>query len=133
MNMEFLLVVYICFLVVFLVGLFVIRNLRIDRNDCQRRLSDAIIKILDMESKLKSEETRRGQMLEKFVPFVKDLPDPDTYHYLGQPIDYVSFGAEDITFMEVKTGKARLSKEQRRIKKQIEAGKVKFETFRMKE
>ena len=66
----------------------------------------------------KSSEVRTGQMVEKMLPFTKDFKhNPRQAQFLGNPIDYIVFGDECITFVEVKTGKARLSQTQQKIKK----------------
>jgi predicted Holliday junction resolvase-like endonuclease len=55
--------------------------------------------------------------------------------FLGSPVDYVSFCYETdtITFVEVKTGGAVLNDNQRKVKKMVENGRVKFVTVRLDE
>ena len=42
------------------------------------------------------------------------------------PIDYVSFGQDEITFIEVKSGNSQLSSKQRKIRDQVKNGKIKW-------
>ncbi len=59
----------------------------------------------------KNSEIRLGKIGENLAPFVKDWPwDPNKFRFLGNPIDGVQFNKDEIEFVEIKTGKARLSK-----------------------
>jgi predicted Holliday junction resolvase-like endonuclease len=83
-------------------------------------------------SQKKSSEVRLGQISEQLAPFINGFPyDPKKAHFLGNPIDYVVFDKDKIVFMEIKSGKARLTKGQKDIKDMIDAGKVVFETMRI--
>ena len=55
---------------------------------------------------------------------------PQNAHHMGSPIDYIVFNEDSIIFVEVKTGKARLTKKQNNIKRLVEEGKVGFKTVR---
>jgi len=84
-------------------------------------------------SQKKSSEVVTGQIAEKFVPFLKSFKhNPRQTQFLGMPIDLVVFGDEAVTFIEVKSGNARLNKNQQRIKKLILDKKVKWEEIRIK-
>jgi predicted Holliday junction resolvase-like endonuclease len=48
------------------------------------------------------------------------------------PIDYIHFGDDMITFIEVKSGNARLSHSQKRVQQQVLDNKIQFKTFRVK-
>jgi predicted Holliday junction resolvase-like endonuclease len=57
---------------------------------------------------------------------------------MAEPIDFISFDGlfandkvERITFIEAKTGKARMSPRQRSIEKAVKEGEVYFEEFRI--
>lgn len=83
-------------------------------------------------SQKKSSEVRLGQISEQLAPFIKGFGyDPKKAHFLGNPIDYVIFDDNKVVFMEIKSGKARLTKGQKDIKDMIDAGKVVFETMRI--
>lgn len=79
----------------------------------------------------KSVEVRTGFIMEKIAPFTEIFgEDPNRAHHMGNPIDYIVFNDDDIVFVEVKTGKARLTPKQNKIKKMVEEGKVSFKTVR---
>lgn len=98
-------------------------------NDCMRELTEDNKKIL---SQKKSSEVRVGQIAENLAPFLKDFKyDPKTCHFLGQPIDYIVYSEDEVVFIEVKSGGAKLSTKQRRIRDNIQNGRVRFEEFRV--
>lgn len=88
----------------------------------------------------------RGRALEQFVAFSEDSLSqfsPSDFRMLGSPIDVIIFdGASEITdgqekevtiyFCDVKTGKAKLTKVQRAIKKAIENKKIEWKTLEIK-
>ncbi len=91
----------------------------------------------------KSRSILRGKTTEQLVPlteeFLKEFV-PSDAKFLGSPIDYVIFsGAGSITdgeekdieiiFMDIKTGKARLTKVQRAIKKAVEEKRIRWKTL----
>ena len=74
-----------------------------------------------------------GHIAETLAPFLDQFEfEPEECSFLGQPIDYVSFGQEEITFIEVKSGKSQLSSKQRKIRDQIKEGKVAWKEVRIK-
>ena len=80
----------------------------------------------------------RGQAAEQMMPFVDGFPfDPNDARFLGHPLDYVIFdglggdGDVSVVFVEVKTGGARLSAREKRVRQAIEAGRVRFEIVRL--
>lgn len=85
-----------------------------------------------VRSQKKSSEVRLGQISEQLAPFLDGFDyNPKEIQFMGQPIDYISFGEDEITIIEVKSGKSRLNKKQRRIRDQIKDGKVRWEVFRI--
>jgi predicted Holliday junction resolvase-like endonuclease len=81
----------------------------------------------------KSSEVRTGKIAEQIAPFLEDYPkDPNTARFIGDPIDFVHFDEDKVTFVEVKSGKSQLSKKQRHIRDLIADGKVEFELYRIK-
>lgn len=91
------------------------------------------------EAVASSRATLLGQVSEQLVPLVPDFDYAlEDARFLGAPIDYVVFdgyGDEDadvsVVFVEVKTGNARLSRGERRIRDAVRAGRVRFETLRL--
>ena len=51
---------------------------------------------------------------------------------MGRPIDYISFGDDKITFIEVKSGKSQLSSKQRHIRDLVNDKKVAWKEVRIK-
>lgn len=85
-------------------------------------------------SQKKSSEIRLGKIGENMAPFVNDWPyDPSRFRFIGNPVDGIQFTDEEIIFVEIKTGKSRLTKSQKRLKNIILGGNVKFATFRIGE
>lgn len=80
----------------------------------------------------KSSEVRTGKITEQISPFLADYPlSPATAKFIGDPIDFVHFDDDKITFVEVKSGKSQLSKRQRQIRDLVKAGKVEFTIYRV--
>ena len=82
----------------------------------------------------KSTEVRTGHIVEKFAPFLDSFPhSPEKAVFLGQPIDYLVFEDHGITFAEIKSGNAQLSKKQRSIRDHVKQGNVFWEEIRIDE
>jgi len=83
-------------------------------------------------SQKKSSEIRTGHIAEQLAPLLMTNHDPKNVRWLGQPIDYISFDNDFVTFIEVKSGKSHLSYNQKRIKHLILDKKVRWEEFRIR-
>lgn len=84
-------------------------------------------------SQKKSSEVRLGHIAETLAPFLDQFDfDPETCVFLGKPIDYISFGDDEITFIEVKSGKSQLNTKQRYIRDQVKAKLVTWKEVRIK-
>lgn len=90
----------------------------------------------DIQQKSVSSSRRSlvGKFIEKFIPFLDKIKhQPSDMHFLGSPIDYISFdGAGDgevdkITFIEVKTGNSKLTKREESIKRAVKNKRVFWE------
>ena len=55
------------------------------------------------------------------------------FRFIGNPIDGIQFEEDGIVFVEIKTGRSRLSKPQKGIRNLINEGKVSFIEFRISE
>lgn len=87
----------------------------------------------------------KGKIAEHMVPLIGDIfrYEPSDARFIGAPIDYLIFDGytrvkddnsdEEITVIlaDIKTGKARLNKTERKIKEAVEAGRVKWETIHL--
>lgn len=92
---------------------------------------------IDEYSKLlhqkKSSEVRLGQITEHLAPFLEQFKyDPKKARFIGNPIDYIVFEEDKVVFVEIKSGEARLTKNQAEIRDMIKDGKVEFETIKIK-
>lgn len=80
----------------------------------------------------KQSEVVLGFISEKLSPFLEDFEyDPQRLKFLGDPIDYVHFGDEVITFIEVKSGKSRLSKKQKTIRDMVKNKRIAWYEYRI--
>lgn len=97
----------------------------------KRHYKDKYLKELNIR---KSSEVRLGKIGENLAPFTQHWPWPaGGFRFLGNPVDGIQFNEDEIVFVEIKTGKARLSKSQKNFKDLITEGKVRFATFRINE
>lgn len=93
--------------------------------------------LADMHFARRSEDVRGGRLAESLAPLVEGFPvdvqKPGTATvFLGQPVDYVHFDPDDgVVFVEVKSGVSQLSPRQRRLRELVEAGRVRWETYRV--
>jgi len=88
-----------------------------------------------MLSQKKSSEVRVGKIGENLAPFLKDWPyDPNRFRFIGNPVDGIQFTDDEVIFIEIKTGKSKLTKSQRAIRNVLrKEGAVSFATFRVSE
>lgn len=118
-----------------------------DREDFEKRSQVQAQQIKELEEKLgnetearkkvvsqkKSGEVRLGHIAETLAPFLDQFEfDPERCSFLGKPIDYISFGDDEITFIEVKSGNAQLNQRQRQIKKLVEQKAISWKEVRIK-
>lgn len=121
-----------------------LEEIRLELNNKEKKL---LSNIADLESRLleetetrkkivsqkKSSEVRLGNIAETLAPFLDQFDfDPETCTFLGKPIDYISFGEEEITLIEVKSGNSQLNSKQRKIRDQIKNNKVSWKEIRIK-
>ena len=98
------------------------------------------------KSKGASRNVIRAAVLEELAPLIS--PEMTKYNlsdvrHFGMPVDYIIYDGMsevrdeesnreiDIIFLDIKSGNAKLSPVQERIKQSIERGRVKFKTIRM--
>ena len=85
-------------------------------------------------SQKKSSEVRLGQIAENFMPLFNEFPyDRKKCVFIGNPLDVIYFGEDEIIFLEFKSGNSRLSQKQNKLRQAIIHGKVSFETHRLNE
>ena len=79
-----------------------------------------------------------GQFSEQLAPYLPDFPfSPTEARFIGKPIDLIVFkgmdakNIEEVIFVEVKSGSAKLSPHERKLKDAVEAGKVRWVEYRI--
>lgn len=84
----------------------------------------------------RSRSSLGGQVLEKLAPYLPDFPyDPSEARFLGTPIDYVVFrgyatgGIKEVVFLEVKSGKGRLTTRERSVRDSIMSKNVRWDLY----
>lgn len=86
----------------------------------------------ELKSKYKSASVIHGQNIEEVVPFGKYFKHNfRDFKFLGQPIEGIVFGDDEITFIEIKTGQSQLSDKQKHIRELVENKKVGWEEIRI--
>ncbi len=106
---------------------------------------------LEQESSIRKDAASRsrsvlkGKIAEHMVPLIPEVfrYEPADARFIGAPIDYLIFDGftrvkdegldEPITIIlaDVKTGNAKLSRTERKIKEAVDAGRVKWETIQL--
>jgi predicted Holliday junction resolvase-like endonuclease len=91
------------------------------------------------EFEVRSRSTMRGQIAEHFAPFLPDFPKDlkaSEARFIGKPVDFLVFRGmdeQDITelvFVEIKTGKARLTNTEKQVRDAIIEKRVRWHEYR---
>jgi len=100
-------------------------------NEVPRHRKDAI---------LKSRSVLSGMFSEQLAPYFPDFNfKPTEIKFLGKPVDFIVFkGLDDkkideIVFVEVKSGKSKLTTTEKSLKEVVEKKKVRWEEYRIPE
>ncbi len=103
-----------------------------DIAELELKLSEETEAKKKVTSQKKSSEVRLGHIAETLAPFLDQFDfNPEECTFLGKPIDYISFGDEEITFIEVKSGNSQLNKKQRHIRDQVKSKLVAWKEIRI--
>ena len=100
-------------------------------------LEKQILEVSEQKKKVtsqkKSSEVRLGHIAETLAPFLDQFEfDPEACTFMGRPIDYISFGDDEITFIEIKSGNSQLSAKQRHIRDLVNNKLVAWKEVRIK-
>tara|TARA_Y100000310_G_scaffold103623_1_gene102009 strand:- start:985 stop:1419 length:435 start_codon:yes stop_codon:yes gene_type:complete len=131
----------IIFTLIFLIGLVIayiagikIATIRRDRyweNELPTHRKDAV---------MRSRSVLSGMFSEQLAPYMPDFQfNPTECRFLGKPVDFLVFKGlddkkvEEIVFVEVKSGKSKLSSVEKSLKEAIEKKKVRWEEYRIPE
>ncbi|HMV35211.1 MAG TPA: Holliday junction resolvase-like protein [Turneriella sp.] len=86
----------------------------------------------------KSRQVIGGSFSEQLAPYLPDFPfDPTEARFIGKPVDFVVFrglaagAVEELVFVEVKSGKSRLNRNESSIRHAVAAGRVSFFEYRV--
>jgi len=89
------------------------------------------------EAVKKSREVLTGKFSEQLAPYMPDYPfSPTETKFLGKPIDLIVFRGldnkepQEVVFVEVKSGKSKLSSVERKLKDIIKEKKVSWVEYR---
>lgn len=98
---------------------------------------------LRKDAVMKSRSILAGQFSEQLAPYLPDFNfNPSECKFIGKPIDFICFSGlddkdknevDEIVFVEVKSGKSKLSKMEKSVKDAIESKKVRWEEYRIDE
>lgn len=87
---------------------------------------------------LRSRAVLKGQFSEQLAPYFPDFEyHPSDCRFIGKPIDFIVFEGSnsgeisEVIFVEVKSGKSKLSKQEKGLKSAIEEGRVRWEEYRV--
>ena len=86
----------------------------------------------------RSRVTLAGKFTEQIAPYFPDFPyDPTEARFIGTPVDFIVFKGvaegepKEVVFVEVKSGKSKLTGRQNKLKEVIERKKIKWEEYRV--
>jgi len=89
---------------------------------------------------IKSRAVLSGLFSEQLAPFLPNFNfKPTECKFLGNPVDFIVFKGldnkkvDEIVFVEVKSGKAKLSLTEKSLKEAIEGKKIRWEEYRVPE
>lgn len=95
---------------------------------------------LKKEAIMKSRAVLGGQFSEQLAPFLPDFKYlPTECRFIGKPIDLMVFKGMDekkineVVFVEVKSGNAKLSSQEKNLKEAVEKKNVRWEEYRIPE
>ncbi len=113
-----------------------VRNKQDYLKDRRRELREAMKRATETAEKT-TEAVNIGKRLETVLPTLRNfdwvLQD---CRFMNDPIDFVAFNGmsmnmvKSVSFIEVKTGKARLNKHQKAVKEALEDGRLKYGVYR---
>lgn len=106
----------------------------------RHKWTDADLNAARHDSVNRSRSVVSGKVQEHLAPLCPEFLEkfnPKDARFLGTPIDFVVFDGLDegyvrnVCFVEVKTGRARVSSRERYVRAAVEAGKVSFQVMRL--
>jgi predicted Holliday junction resolvase-like endonuclease len=102
-------------------------------SDLQNQLTEETEARRKVLSQKKSSEVRLGNIAETLAPFLEQFEfDPENCTFLGKPVDYISFGDDEITIIEIKSGNSQLNQKQRHIRDLVKNKLISWKEVRIK-
>lgn len=105
-----------------------------------KREIEGRIKEIREEAIRQSRAVLGGQFSEQLAPYLPDFPfSPTEVRFIGKPIDFIVFKGMDgkaiteVVFVEVKSGKSAMNKNERRLRDAIKERKVRWVEYRVPE
>ena len=134
------LVIVLAIIIFFLLGLIIIAYVLGKKTGEFRRdkFWEAEMPAHRKDAILKSRAVLGGYFSEQLAPFLPDFKYlPTECRFVGKPIDFLVFkgmdnkNIEEVVFVEVKSGNAKLSPTERKLKQAIQNKKVKWKEYRV--
>ena len=131
----------IILIIIFLIGLAIAYWLG-NKAGCFRRdkFWEGEIPTYRKDAIMKSRAVLGGHFTENLAPYLPNFPFlPTECRFVGKPIDFLVFKGMDgkdineVVFVEVKSGKAKLSSHEKKLKEVIKKKKVRWEEYRIPE
>tara|TARA_Y100000310_G_C20061261_1_gene525084 strand:+ start:21 stop:467 length:447 start_codon:yes stop_codon:yes gene_type:complete len=128
-------------LVVFLVGIFIAYRIGFKGGSFIRdKYWEGEIPNHRRDAVVRSKSVLTGHFSEQLAPYLPEFKfNPNDCKFLGKPIDFIVFKENipgeisEVVFVEVKSGKSKLSSKEKKLKEVIEKGKVRWEEYRVSE
>jgi len=99
---------------------------------------ERIVPSLRADAAKRSRAVIGGLFSEQLAPFLPDFPwKPTEVRFVGKPVDFLVFKGldekevEEVVFVEVKSGRARLSGVERSLRRAVEDGRVSWREYRV--
>jgi predicted Holliday junction resolvase-like endonuclease len=139
---ETILTIFIALLIiVYLIWLLIKKSVNLNKIKLEH---EKAIKIAELEARKDSTTRQRsvlkGQISETIAPWsMEAVNSVKELNFLGNPIDFVGFkgldgeGEVEIKFIEVKSGKSQLNKNQRRVRDAVKEKRIEWVEVRIKE
>jgi predicted Holliday junction resolvase-like endonuclease len=128
MNLALLAIAFVVLLAVILI-VFVIGY----------RMGKRTLVLSRREFEARSRATMRGQIAEHFAPYLPGFPSDlkaSEARFIGKPVDFLVFKGIDeqniteLVFVEIKTGKARLTNTEKQVRSAIIGKRVRWREYR---
>jgi len=124
------------------------RRAKTAESQADKKLQDALLRASEQlkaaEKRIRADAIKKstavvkGKVAEQLVPFKEDFGfNPRNARFLGSPIDFLVFSGltegnlDRVIFIEVKTGRSRLSRRERQLRDVIDAGEVYWKEIRV--